>query len=172
MLWENSQQGHQSCATRSCSMLGLECCKLYPESVGDWDISLGFVNWEDQLSALLYSKYVINVLSVDRQSRRVRSLSQGEKPRSKILSLNSTWPSRRCCSSSCILESLQNDCPLVRLMGMWLLGMLLFWMLLKKKKKRKKVFGNKYDKSPQTAREQTVQGRSLMTLTVQIQLWF
>lgn len=76
------------------------------ESVGDWDIPSGFVNWEDQLSALVYSKYVINVLWVDRQSKRVRSLSQGEKPRSKILSLNSTWPSRRCCSSSCILESL------------------------------------------------------------------
>lgn len=92
--------------TKRCSMLGLEYCKLYSESLGDWGLSSGFDNWEDQLSDLVCSKYVNNVLSVDRQSKRVKSLSQGEKPRSKILSLNSTWPSRRCCSSSCILESL------------------------------------------------------------------
>lgn len=42
--------------------------------------------------------------------------------------------------------------------------------VLNAKKKKKKVFGNKYDESPQIATEQTVQGRSLMTLSIQIQL--
>lgn len=100
-------------------MLGLEYCKLYSESVGAWDIPSGFVNWEDQLSAVVYSKYVINVLRVDRQSKRVRSLSQGREakkqdPKPQFHMALTQVPRQQLYSG----ESLQNDCPLVRLMGM------------------------------------------------------